>query len=126
MKILYISFTIFVLTFISFEILKFFGIPLPGWTTSYLNDFLCMPIVLTICLKAVHIIKKNTSITLSLPLILILTSFYAVYFELILPQISVRYTADFLDVLIYFSGTFLFYFLQFISFRKSGRNRKAA
>ncbi|MDT0648250.1 hypothetical protein RM545_16270 [Zunongwangia sp. F260] len=126
MRILHVSFLIFVLAFLIFEVLKLTQVSLPEWTTSYLNDFLCMPIVLTVCLKAVHHFKKDSSITLSLSLILILTSFYAVYFELVLPQISDRYTADFIDVIVYFSGTFLFYFLQYVSFRKSGRNRKAA
>ena len=122
MRILHISFAVFVFIFLLFEALKFSGITLPGWTTSYLNDFLCMPIVLIICLKAVHYIKRDTSIKLSLPLILTITSLYALYFELALPEFTVRYTADFVDVIIYFSGAILYYFLQEISFRNLDKN----
>lgn len=112
MRILYLSFIIFTLTFFAFETLILLNVPVPQWMTSYLNDLLCMPIVFTICLKAVHQIKNDTSSRLNLPLILSLTTFYALYFEVLLPKISQRYTGDLLDVVIYFFGAALFYFIQ--------------
>ena len=123
MRILYLSFVVFILTFFLFETLKFLSVPVPEWMTSYLNDFLCMPIVFTICLMAVHKIKNDTSYRLRLPLIISLTAFYAIYFETILPEISKRYTGDLLDVVIYFFGAALFYFIQHIDLYI---NKKAA
>ena len=113
MKFLSILFIISVVTFLSVLSLLYYGVSLPGWVTSYLNDFLCMPIVLTICLKAVHLIKKDKSIRLDLFTIVSLTTFYAVYFEWYLPKVESRYTADYMDVVMYFTGALLFYYLQF-------------
>lgn len=116
MKILEFSLIIFAIIYLSFETIMFINIPVPEWSTSYLNDFLCMPIVFTICLKAVQYIKNDSFIKLGLPLIFSLTTFYACYFELILPEISDRYTGDLLDVLVYFCGAILFYSLQQLDF----------
>lgn len=86
---------------------------MPRWVRFYVNDLLCMPVVLSICLKMVHFIKQDNSIRLPLLLILLLTSLYSVYFEYYLPLVEPRYTADWLDVVMYFSGALLFYWLQF-------------
>jgi len=72
-----------------------------------------MPIVLTICLHVVHFIKKDATLRLSLFTTLSLTALYTIYFEIYLPPIEPRYTADFLDVIMYLSGSLIFYFLQF-------------
>jgi hypothetical protein len=71
-----------------------------------------MPIILTICLKTVHYLTKDRLIKISIAQALTLTFFYAIYFELILPQFVDRYTADLIDVLLYFIGAILFLFLQ--------------
>ena len=113
MKFLSIFFIVSVLTFLSILSLPYYGVGLQGWVKSYVNDFLCMPIVLSICLKTVHLIKKDNSIRLDLFTILSLTTFYAVYFEWYLPQVETRYTADWIDVMMYVTGALLFYFLQF-------------
>jgi len=118
MKFLHICFFIFVSLFIGFEVSKYAGHDFPGWMTSYFNDFLCMPIVLIICLKVVHLLKHDERIRISLPLILLLTTFYAIYFELILPQFLIRYTADPVDAIVYFSGSMLFFALQKVSTTK--------
>ena len=107
--------------FFLFTVLIFLGnlglshleVNLPLWVNFYLNDLLCMPIVFWICIKAVHIIKGDNQIHLDLFTILSLTTFYAVYFEWYLPRVELRYTADWLDVVMYFNGAFLFYYLQF-------------
>lgn len=112
MKPLYIFFLFAVFIFLSILSLLYFNMNLPEWVTSYVNDFLCMPIVLTICLKAVHIIKKDKSTRLDLFTIASLTTFYSVYFEWYLPQVEPRYTADWLDVVMYFTGALVFYYLQ--------------
>ncbi|MFV8281690.1 hypothetical protein ACNKXS_09105 [Christiangramia marina] len=112
MRLLNATFILYVLIFLLFEALKFTGVHFPEWTTSYLNDFLCMPIILTICLKMAHYLTKDRSIKISIAQALVLTCFYAIYFELILPQFVDRYTADLVDVLLYFIGATLFLLLQ--------------
>lgn len=84
----------------------------PWWLRNYLNDLLCMPIILSICLKSVQLLKKDRSIRISLFSALSLAAFYSLYFEIILPRFMERYTADVYDVLLYFIGALLFYFLQ--------------
>lgn len=113
MRYLNIFFYLSLFIFFSILLLQHFAVPLPRWVVFYVNDFLCMPVVLTISLKVVHLIKKDTSIRLPMALVLTLTSFYAIYFEYYMPLVEPRYTADWLDVVMYFAGALIFYVLQF-------------
>lgn len=112
MKLLYFVFSLFLIVFLIIEFRSFLQISIPDWLLFYGKDFLCMPIVLTICLTAVRFLKKDQSINLTLFTVLSLCTFYSIYFEAYLPKVHSRYTADLLDVIMYFSGGFLFYFLQ--------------
>ena len=123
MKPVYIFFFNAVFIFLSIYILNSAEVDMPTWITSYVNDFLCMPVVLTICLKTLHYIKKDNAVLLPLLPILTLTSFYALYFEWYMPQVETLYTADWVDVIMYFGGALLFYWLQFISSKKKRPNR---
>ena len=123
MKPVYIYFFNAVFIFLTITILSWAKVDIPTWITSYVNDFLCMPVVLTICLKTLHYIKKDATILLPLLPILTLTSFYSIYFEWYLPQVETRYTADWVDVIMYFSGALLFYWLQFLPSIKKRPNR---
>lgn len=89
-----------------------FALPLPSWIYFYVNDLLCMPIVLSLSLAILRYIKKTETIYVPLSIIIILTSYYAIYFEWFMPKINPRYTGDFIDVLLYFIGAFLFYLFQ--------------
>ncbi|MGB6152945.1 MAG: hypothetical protein WBG48_13265, partial [Pricia sp.] len=80
--------------------------------SNYLNDFLCMPIVLSIAQYMVRKIKSNDQLQLPLSLILMVSIGYAVYFEYYLPQVHTRYTADPLDVTLYFMGAAFFYLME--------------
>ncbi|SFF74015.1 hypothetical protein SAMN04488033_10740 [Salegentibacter agarivorans] len=71
-----------------------------------------MPIVLSICLYTVQLLKKDKTLRLNLITVLSVFVMYAIYFEVILPPLHWRYTADIIDVLLYLIGSFLFYFLQ--------------
>lgn len=82
---------------------------LPEFVNSYLTDFLCMPIILTLCLVGVRWIKRVPEFRLTLPMIFGMTAFYAVLFEWILPLRSPIYSADIFDVLMYFLGALLFW-----------------
>ncbi len=88
------------------------GWPLPSWVNNYVNDFLCMPIVLFVCRFAVRKLRSDRHLQLSLPLIFTVTLYYALYFEYYLPTVNLRYTADPFDVILYFSGSLYFYLME--------------
>ncbi len=112
MKKIYPLFYLFSVIFIIVQVLIFAETDLPDWIRFYLKDFLVMPIVLTICLVLVQRIRKKSNIRLSLFTVLSVATFYTLYFEIILPKITLRYTDDLFDMLLYFCGSLLFYFLQ--------------
>ena len=89
-----------------------FNLQLPYWIRFYVNDALCMPIVLSFCLLSVRLIKADQKIYLPILPILILTLFYALLFEWLLPQTNPRYTADWIDVGLYTLGGLVFYGVQ--------------
>lgn len=88
------------------------ALPLPSWVYFYANDFLCMPIVLSFSLAILRYIKKSDLIYVPLSIILIMTAYYAIYFEWLMPKLHTRYTGDLIDVVLYFIGAFLFYVFQ--------------
>lgn len=92
---------------------------LPDSINFYVNDFLIIPICLTISLFVLTHTKNDKNITIPLPIILGLSAFYSILFEYILPPTHNRYTADGIDVLMYFLGGLIFYVLQ-------SRNKKSA
>lgn len=110
-KVTYL-FVIFIVLFLTGRLIVFLGIFQPWWFRNYLNDFLCMPIILAICLKGVQLLKSDKDIRISLFSALSLAAFYSLYFEIILPKFMERYTADVFDMILYFGGALLFYFLQ--------------
>jgi hypothetical protein len=89
-----------------------FQIQLPNWLYFYLNDFLCMPIVLSLCLIILRILKKTESLYVPLLVVLGLSTYFSLHFEWLMPQLSTRYTSDIIDVVLYFSGALLFYSFQ--------------
>ncbi len=85
---------------------------LPKFFSSYLNDLLCLPIVLSICLFVIRFFSKDEQIKISLFSAFSLAAFYSIYFEIYLPDVTERYTSDVVDVLLYFTGAFLFWLVQ--------------
>lgn len=81
---------------------------LPQFVNNYVTDLICMPVILSMCLVGVRIIKKRPSYKLNFIMIYGMTSFYAFYFEYYLPKNSLKYTADIWDVVMYFSGATFF------------------
>jgi hypothetical protein len=71
-----------------------------------------MPIVLGLSLAILRFIKKTESIYVPLGIILLMTAYYAFYFEWLMPQLHTRYTGDLIDVFLYFLGAILFYLFQ--------------
>ena len=85
--------------------LEHFGVYLP-FIHSYLDDFLCFPIVLGTGLASYRLAFPNYRLTKwhIWPLFAV----FVFVFEVYLPQTSSLYTADVLDVLFYVLGIFLF------------------
>ncbi|MFN4198523.1 MAG: hypothetical protein ACK4FS_05800, partial [Flavobacterium sp.] len=75
------------------------GVPIPPLVNNYFNDLLCLPIVLTICLAVIRILKEDKSLTLTNFEILSMFILYSVLFEIIFPRSHPRYTADIWDVI---------------------------
>lgn len=92
--------------------------PAPDWVYHHLNDFLCIPIVAYIALKTLRFFKRNPTLKIGALPILGLVIYYAFYFEYLLPFLDPRHTADFIDVICYFLGGGVFYFLQRIEIVK--------
>jgi hypothetical protein len=76
---------------------------------NYVNDLLCLPLLLgdDLCNR----LLKDNSFTFSIGLLSFgLLLFF--YFEYYLPEVNPRYTADWIDVILYFSGGFIFFFSE--------------
>ncbi|UII76195.1 hypothetical protein LV716_18320 [Flagellimonas sp. HMM57] len=88
------------------------GIYLPELVNNHLNDFLCIPLVLKIALYAVRHIKSNSDLQIPLALQFCVTVLYCIYFEILLPKVDDRYTADPLDLVAYFLGLIVFGYIE--------------
>jgi hypothetical protein len=112
LKILHRYIFLSLVVFICVQLLKYFSIAAPQWIFNHLNDFLTIPLVATVGLHGVWFLKKDYSLRLSAFTVFSLVVFYSVFFEYYLPQQSHRYTGDIWDVVCYFLGGVVFYFLQ--------------
>ncbi|CAM1372538.1 SelT/SelW/SelH family protein [Tenacibaculum xiamenense] len=88
------------------------NVKLPSFVQYYLNDFLIIPIVLTICLYVVRKLKGDKTYKISIYYIVYICCGYAIFFEYYLPEILDRYTSDVIDIILYFAGGGVFYFFQ--------------
>ena len=105
-------FWVFTIIALSVHSLQKFSIPIPYLFQNYLNDLLCIPIVLKVCQYIIRYIKSDITIRLNFLQILTVCLGYAFYFEWYLPLHNPRYTADGVDILIYFIGGIFFYFIE--------------
>lgn len=88
-------------------------IRLPYLINNYVNDFLYIPLVLGGIEFIIRILKKDNSFKLPLRFIIFLALSYSIYFEFYLPKVNLRYTADWIDVILYFiSGITFYYFTK--------------
>ena len=92
-------------------VLQKMNIPLPVFFNNYLNDLLVIPIT---CWLVLIIIRKWKSPNFKVKgsYILSISLYFSVYFEYYLPKYENRYTGDWIDVICYFTGGFIFYLLQ--------------
>ncbi|MDQ3192323.1 MAG: magnesium citrate secondary transporter [Bacteroidota bacterium] len=87
---------------------KQFGIFIP-FIHAYLDDFLCMPVVLTLTLYILQMILKEERFRLSKYQVIFAIIYFSVMFELVLPAFSSKYTSDVMDIAAYLIGAFVFY-----------------
>lgn len=88
---------------------KIYGIYIPI-VHGYLDDLLCMPIVLSIAMQVVQMLHPLGSLyTFSRSHIFIVVFYFSLLFEVVLPLYSINYTADILDIGCYIIGAIVFY-----------------
>ncbi len=80
----------------------------PSFIRYNFNDFLCLPIILTLTICILRYLKRDQNIELSGRLIFGEAVFYSVLFEFLLPIYSMKYTADLIDVLMYVLGAWFY------------------
>ncbi|WP_299366922.1 hypothetical protein [Winogradskyella sp.] len=105
-------FFISVIVGVSIYIAQKQNIDLPLIVNNYVNDFLIVPICLTISLVLLRFTRNDEDYYLRFYHVLYLALFYAVLFEYVLPQFYERYTSDRVDIMLYFLSAMLFYYLQ--------------
>lgn len=85
------------------------NLPLPRLVNNYVNDLLCLPLVLGAITFVIRRLKKDKLFRLPLLFVLFIVAYYSVYFEYYLPQVTARYTGDIIDVGLYFLGGIAFF-----------------
>ena len=80
----------------------------PGLVSSYGDDFLCLPLVLSVVLSAHRLVLRSGRFTLPGFHGLVAVVLFGFLFEGILPVVWARAVADPLDVLMYLAGFLVF------------------
>lgn len=86
-------------------------LPLPAVVNNYANDLLYLPLVLGAIEFLIRNLKKDTYFKLPLRFIIFLACSYSFYFEYYLPKVNTRYTADWIDVTLYFLSGLAYFFV---------------
>jgi len=86
------------------------GHPLPPFINGYIDDLIAIPVIaaLTLCFQRVFIFHNNHYV-LATGHVIFITAYVTLVFEVLLPLFSKRYTADWVDVLLYIIGGVFFY-----------------
>ena len=75
---------------------------------DYVADVLCMPVVLTLSMVAMRLLRQNPGYQLNRAQIITTVLMFAILFEGLFPLMSPRFTADPIDILCYAAGALLF------------------
>lgn len=110
MKRIKILWFLSVATSLVYLVLLEIGMIFPTLIRNFLMDLLCMPVICGMILFLFRFFRTNFHLTAAH--LISLTLMYAIYFEVILPPISTRYTGDIWDVVMYAIGAIIFYKLQ--------------
>ena len=107
-----IIYYVMALTALCIFTLQKLNVPLPSLVNNYLNDLLCLPLILGVLTFLIRYFKKDKFFTFPLAFVILLSTYYSVYFEFYLPKVNPRYTADWIDVILYFSSSIAFFLIQ--------------
>ena len=105
-------FILSVVLYLLIRILRLFEIHIPEILNSHLTDFLFMPILLTVSLIGVRVIKRNKLINLTIGMIFVSTVFVSFMFEIFMPSRSSLFIKDYWDIVAYGVGALFFYIVQ--------------
>jgi hypothetical protein len=102
-------FLILLLIFILHQFSQYiFKLQLP-FLNNYLDNFLAMPVILTLLLAEKKYIYKQKELKLSMLFIILATLYVAFVTEWLFPLLSERFTTDWLDLVFYSLGSVFFY-----------------
>ena len=107
-KMLYFTMVFIALTIYTMQRLQ---VSLPFLVNNYGNDLLYLPLVLGAIEFLIRRLKRDSSFKLSLGFVIFLACAYSIYFEYYLPKANARYTADWIDVILYFVGGIAYFFI---------------
>lgn len=119
-KLLYLMLFLIALSIYLMQRLK---VPLPKLINNYANDLLCLPLALGVITYIIRWLKKDVFFEISFVFVILLSGFYSFYFEYYLPQFDSRYTGDWIDVILYFSGAFAYFFCGKMENRRFSEQR---
>lgn len=108
---------------LSIYLMQRLKVPLPKLINNYANDLLCLPLALGVITYIIRWLKKDVFFELSFVFVILLSGFYSFYFEYYLPQFDSRYTGDWIDVILYFSGAFAYFFCGKMENRRFSEQR---
>ncbi len=98
------------LLFVMFHILEASDLA-PAILAAYLDDFLCLPLLLSaILLLQQRFIVHNVEFSLPPAQVVFSLIYISILFEIILPNFSEKFNADPFDFFAYAAGALLFYF----------------
>lgn len=102
-------FIILTIVFVFNQLIEFLGIKIVFFN-SYLDDLLCFPIILSAVLFIHRKWRlKNKYFVLPISHVIISVFVFVVIFELLLPIISLKFTADIFDIVAYIVGSIFFF-----------------
>lgn len=103
----YLYFIFFILLYALVRCLEAFDLIPYNWISFFITDLCAMPLVLGILLFIAHKLRPSI-VKFPVWFILGMTIYWSIYFEYYLPKQSSQFTGDWIDVLMYFIGSFSF------------------
>lgn len=107
-----VFFITFSAIYLTIQLIRKLKVEIPEVINSYVTDFLFMPLLLMFSLWLTRVVKRDLTIKLTIPMIVISVILISFIFEYYLPKTSLLYTADKIDVLMYLLGGVSYYYIQ--------------
>ncbi|WP_242917980.1 hypothetical protein [Pontibacter liquoris] len=87
---------------------RWLALPRPEWMQHYLDDLLCLPLVLTITLFVLRYFY-GAQLRLCWYHVAFTVLYFSLAFEVFFPRFLPRYTGDWVDAALYAAGGMIFY-----------------